>query len=109
MERIEDTGITLDGDQGSVIHANGSATNILHWPESDYSITVDQLILGKGLHKVMRAFAPEDAPLPLRLAFRGDARGHGYDLSGQVDLQSDLGDLEGRAEVRDWQGYLPDH
>ena len=109
VERIEDIGIALDGDQGSVLHANGSATNILQWPSSDHDLIVEELTLGRGMAEVTKAFAPPGTPLPGRLTLRGEVHGHGYDLNTRFDLRSDLGDLAGQAAIQDVQGFLPDH
>lgn len=107
MQRIEQASIVLDGDQGSTIHANGRVSNAANWPNSSYALTVEELTLGKGLRQVMRAYAPPDVPLPTRLVFKGEAQGTGYDASAKVDLKSDLGDLKGTAEARDWKGNVP--
>ncbi|MEZ4739783.1 MAG: hypothetical protein R2818_10645 [Flavobacteriales bacterium] len=106
---VKRASIDLEGDEGSAIHAHGSAQNAVQWPNSTYAITVDELELGNGLRQVMKAFAPAGVPLPTRLAFKGAAEGHGYDMRAEVDLKSDLGDLVGTAEARYWKGALPAH
>lgn len=104
---IAKAGLMLDGDQGTVVHANGRISNAAQWPQSSYALTVDELTMGAGLHQVVRAFAPPDVPMPARLAFRGTAAGRGYDALTTIDLQSDLGDLVGHAEARNWKGNVP--
>lgn len=109
MENIDQASIVLDGDQGSTVHANGRIRNAANWPASSYTLTVAELTLGRGLRQVMQAYAPPDVPLPTRLVFKGTAQGTGYDASAKVDLKSDLGDLKGTAEARNWKGNVPGH
>jgi hypothetical protein len=104
---IQRAGIQLDGDQGSILHANGRISNPTQWPNSRYALTVEDLTMGAGIRQLMQAFAPPDVPLPQRLVLRGEAQGYGLDASAKVDLKSDLGDLVGHAEASGWKGSMP--
>ena len=106
---IQQAGIQLDGDQGSSIHADGRIRNAAQWPHSSYTFHVDELTLGRGLRQVMQAYTPADVPLPTRLTLRANADGTGLDARAKVDLRSDLGDLKGTAEARNWKGMVPGH
>lgn len=109
MQDIRQAGIDLNGDQGSTVHAIGRIANAAQWPISNYAFTVDELTLGTGLRQVMKAFAPADVPLPMRLTLRADASGTGLDARVRMDLKSDLGDLSGKAEAHHWRNDLPGH
>lgn len=104
---IQRAGIQLDGDQGSILHANGRISNPMQWPNSHYALTVEDLTMGAGIRQLMQAYAPPDVPLPQRLVLKGEAQGYGLDASAKVDLKSDLGDLLGHAEARGWKGAMP--
>jgi hypothetical protein len=109
LQDIREAGVQLDGDQGTTVHASGRISNAAAWPASSYALTVNELILGEGLRKVMKAYTPSDVPLPTRLILRGNASGTGLDANIRLDVKSDLGDLKGTAEARDWNGMIPGH
>ncbi|HMC96212.1 MAG TPA: hypothetical protein VKG92_01020, partial [Flavobacteriales bacterium] len=101
-------GLELNGDQGSRIHAEGSAHGMDRWPQGTFDIKVDHLTMGRGMRQVIGAYWPTAVPLPSRLSLQGSAGGAAGVLHGALTLDSDLGRVAGSAMVQGWNGAMPD-
>lgn len=106
--RADRMGLDLVGDQGSRIKLEGRTRQADRWPHNNFEVALEELVMGRGMHQVARAFAPADLTLPQRLSMRGNFSGDAGTVRTVIALDSDLGRVAGFAVVNDWSGIHPD-
>ncbi len=106
--RADRMGLKLTGDQGTRIALEGRTRQADRWPHNTFDLKLDELIMGKGLRAVVRAYTPSDIPLPQRLTARGTMSGESGTVRSVIALDSDMGRITGFAVVNDWSGAVPD-
>ncbi|MEX1132621.1 MAG: hypothetical protein WEC15_05305, partial [Flavobacteriales bacterium] len=106
--RADRMGLTITGDQGSRLQLEGSTRQADRWPHNAFDLQLDQLVMGRGMRQVIRAYTPPDIALPQRLALRGNASGQSGTVRTVLALDSDMGRMTGFAVVDNWAGNIPD-
>lgn len=106
--RADRMGLQLTGDQGSRVKLEGRIRQADRWPHNNFELALDELVMGRGMYQVARAFTPPDITLPLRLSMRGNMSGEAGTVRTVLAMDSDLGRLTGFAVVNDWSGLYPD-
>jgi translocation and assembly module TamB len=106
--RADRMGLQLTGDQGSSVKLEGSTRQADRWPHNNFELQLDELVMGRGMYQVARAFSPPDLTLPQRLTLRGNASGEAGTVRTVIAMDSDLGRITGFAVVNDWSGNMPD-
>lgn len=106
--RADGMRLQLTGDQGSRLKLEGRTRQADRWPHNSFEVQLDELVMGRGMYQVARAFTPPDIVLPRRLTMRGNMSGEAGTVRTVLALDSDLGRLTGYAVVNDWSGLYPD-
>ncbi len=105
--RADSMGLHLTGDQGSRVRLEGSTRRTDHWPHNNFALQLDELVMGRGMYQVARAFSPPGITLPQRLSMQGNARGEAGTIRTALALDSDMGRVNGFGVVSEWSGSVP--
>jgi translocation and assembly module TamB len=108
VHQIDTLRLDMAGDQGTVVHLHGKATDILDRQRTTFDADLDQLVMGDGLHKIARAYLPNETMVPTRLSGQLHATGSRSALSVDLRMSSDLGDIAGAASANLSNVRMPD-
>ena len=106
--RVDTLRVDVTGDQGTVVHLKGKATDVLDPQRTTFDMDLDQLVMGDGLHSIARAYLPNESLVPVRLSGQLHAAGSHGTLSADLRMSSDLGDIAGTASANLSSGRMPD-
>ncbi len=108
LQHMDTLSLRMNGDQGTVLVANGRIANASAWPNSAFVFDLDRFTMGRGIRETMLAFVPAGTRLPHRLELNAHANGINGRLIGNVDLRSDFGDIVGDLTANGLDSVLPD-
>ncbi|MEO7080733.1 MAG: translocation/assembly module TamB domain-containing protein [Flavobacteriales bacterium] len=108
MVQLDSVRMDVVGNAGSVIHFAGRMKHMDQWPRSDLQLVLNEFTLGEGFRQVMQSFVPPGTVTPRRLTASVHAQGHDGSMQVRLNVNSDVGDVSGTAEVSGWKGKLPD-
>lgn len=108
MVQLDTVKLDVVGNAGSVIHLAGRVKHLDQWPRTDLQVDLNEFKLGDGFRQVMQAFVPPGTVTPRRLTASVHAKGHDGAMQAQLNMESDVGDVKGTAQVSGWKDKLPD-
>ncbi|MCB0763264.1 MAG: translocation/assembly module TamB domain-containing protein [Flavobacteriales bacterium] len=108
MERLDTLGVRIEGDRGSEVNAHGRIANANDVARAEFDLTVERITMGPSIHDLARSFAPRGTPLPGRFTMSGHGIGAAGTLRAEIEMASDLGDVDGSVGVTGWTSDIPD-
>ncbi|MEO8734805.1 MAG: hypothetical protein ABI373_10785, partial [Flavobacteriales bacterium] len=109
IAQLDSARLSMDGDQGSVVHLRAKGKDLMHWPSKELDADLDAFRMGRGFRQVMQAQLPPGSISPERLNATAHVHLRQGEMQAQLDLDSDVGRVKGTASASGLNARIPDN